>query len=102
MTQIIEKAPAPEESPVGAHERDERDLLFGRPWEDRSFEAVEAGVGFAAGLALGTAVAGPVGAIVGSLVGLTGGIAAGEALERAVGRAATTTDAGDQEPPETP
>jgi hypothetical protein len=99
MTETIVTEPAPDESPVRAHDRDERDLLFGRPWEDRSFEVVEAGVGFAAGLALGTAVAGPVGAIVGSLVGLTGGFAAGEVLERAVGRAATTTDAGDQEPP---
>ena len=101
MTQTIAHEPATDEAPVKARERDERDLLFGRPLEDRSFEAVEAGVGFAAGLALGTAVAGPVGAVVGCLVGLTGGIAAGEALERAVGRAATTTDAADHESPDT-
>jgi hypothetical protein len=102
MTQTVVRDPALDEPQGRAERRDERDLLFGRPWEDRSFEAVEAGVGFAAGLAIGTAVAGPIGAVVGSLVGLTGGFAAGEALERAVGRAATTTDAGDHEPPETP
>jgi hypothetical protein len=102
MTHTIAREPAPDETPVRVDRRDEHDLLFGRPWEDRSFEVVEAGVGFAAGLAIGTAVAGPVGAVVGSLVGLTGGFAAGEALERAVGRAATTTDAGDLEPPVTP
>jgi len=103
MTQTIVREPAAEEPPVRTGARVEQDLIFGRPVEDRSFEAVEAGVGFAAGLAIGTALAGPVGAVVGGIVGLTGGIAAGEALERAVGLAATTTDAGidagDQEPP---
>jgi hypothetical protein len=98
MTQTIERERAPEAAQEGAGEPN---LLFGRPVEDRGFEAVEAGMGFAAGLAIGTAVAGPIGAVVGSLVGLSGGLAAGEALERAVGRAATTTDASDQEPPST-
>ena len=101
MTQTITREPASGESATPPGERDERDLLFGRPWEDRSFEAVEASAGFAAGLAIGTAVAGPVGAVVGCIVGLTGGLAAGEVLERAAGRAATTTDAGDPEPPDT-
>ena len=76
MTQTVVRDPALDEPQGRAERRDERDLLFGRPWEDRSFEAVEAGVGFAAGLAIGTAVAGPIGAVVGSLVGLTGGFAA--------------------------
>lgn len=78
----------------------ERNMLLGRPLEDRSFEAVEATAAFAAGLAIGTAVAGPVGAVVGGLVGLSGGVVIGEALERAVGRPATTTDAADHEPTE--
>lgn len=103
MTQTIVREPETEEPPARAAVRSEQDLLFGRPVEDRSFEAVEATAAFAAGLAIGTAVAGPVGAVIGGIVGLTGGIAAGEALERAVGRAATTTDAGietdEQEPP---
>ena len=68
-------------------------LIAGRPVEDRSFEAVEAGVGLAAGIAIGSAIAGPIGAAVGGLVGVAGGIATGEIIERAVGRAATTTDA---------
>src|SRR5512141_2307942 len=76
----------------------ERDLLLGRPVEDRSFEAVEATAAFAAGVAIGSAVAGPIGAVVGGVVGLSGGVIAGEALERAVGRAATTTDAAEHEP----
>lgn len=101
MTQLIVKERAPEEARVEAGEPDEPGLILGRPVEDRSFEAVEAGAGFAAGLAIGSAVAGPIGAVVGGLVGLAGGIAAGEALERAVGRAATTTDASDPEPPGT-
>lgn len=100
MTQTITRDPASDETRMNARERDEPDLLLGRPWEDRSFEAVEAGAGFAAGLAIGTAVAGPVGAVVGCIVGLSGGLVAGEALERAVGRAATTTDAGDHELPD--
>ena len=99
MTHTIVPEPAQDEPTARIIGPIEQDLLFGRPWEDRSFEAVEAGVGFAAGLAIGTAVGGPIGAVVGSLVGLSGGIAAGEALERAVGRAATTTDAGDPEAP---
>jgi hypothetical protein len=96
MTGTIERERAPDGAREGSGEPN---LLFGRPVEDRSFEAVEAGIGFAAGLAIGTAVGGPIGAVVGGLVGLGGGIAAGEAVERAVGRAATTTDASDQEPP---
>jgi hypothetical protein len=99
MTQTIERERAPEAAQEGAGEPN---LIFGRPVEDRGFEAVEAGIGFAAGLAIGTAVAGPIGAFVGCLAGITGGIAAGEAVERAVGRAATTTNASDQEPPTTP
>jgi hypothetical protein len=78
----------------------ERDMLLGRPLEDRGFEAVEATAAFAAGLAIGTAVAGPIGAVVGGLVGLSGGVVAGEVLERAVGRAATTTDAAEHQPAE--
>lgn len=71
-----------------------RDILVGgRPVEDRSFEAVEAGAGLMAGLLVGTVVAGPVGTAVGGLIGAAAGIAAGEALERHEGRAATTTDA---------
>ena len=81
---ITERPPEPPPEPG---------LVFGRPVEDRSFEAVEATVGFAAGVAIGTAIAGPVGAAVGGLAGLAGGFVAGEALERAVGRAARTTDA---------
>ncbi|HEX7951232.1 MAG TPA: hypothetical protein VF494_12845 [Candidatus Limnocylindrales bacterium] len=102
MTETIVREPKQQETPVRYREREEPDLLFGRPVEDRSFEAVEATAAFAAGLAIGTAVAGPVGAVVGGIVGLTGGIAAGEALERAVGRAATTTDATDHESSDTP
>ena len=104
MTQTIVREPASADIAAAPRERFahvEQDLLLGRPVEDRSFEAVEATAAFAAGLAIGTAVAGPVGAVVGGIVGLTGGLAAGEALERAVGRAATTTDAGDQESPDT-
>jgi hypothetical protein len=98
MTQTITREDATDEDLARVAWKDEQDLILGRPVEDRGFEAVEAGVGFAAGLAIGTAVAGPIGAVVGGLVGLSGGIAAGEALERAVGRAATTTDATDREP----
>lgn len=67
-------------------------LISGRPAEDRSFEAVEAGVGVAAGLVIGTAVAGPIGTAIGGLVGAAAGLVAGEAIERAAGPAATTTD----------
>jgi hypothetical protein len=76
---------------------DEPGLILGRPLEDRSFEAVEAGIGLAAGLAIGTAVAGPIGTAVGGLVGAGLGLVAGEAVERAVGRAAETTDAGSED-----
>ena len=72
---------------------DEPGLVAGRPVEDRSFEAVEAGVGMVAGVALGAAVGGPVGAAAGGLVGAAAGLFAGEALERHEGKAATTTDA---------
>lgn len=89
---------ADREATPGITERPpEPGLVFGRPVEDRSFEAVEASVGFAAGVAIGTAIAGPVGAAVGGLAGLAGGFVAGEALERAVGRAARTTDATEPE-----
>jgi hypothetical protein len=91
---------APEDVRVETGEPEEPGLIMGRPVEDRSFEAVEAGVGFAAGLAIGTAMAGPIGGAVGGLVGMAGGIAAGEVLERVAGRAATTTDASETEPPE--
>jgi uncharacterized protein YcfJ len=74
-------------------EPDEDGLVLGRPIEDRSFEAVEAGAGMLAGMVVGTAVAGPVGTAVGALVGAAAGLAAGEALERHEGRAAHTTDA---------
>jgi hypothetical protein len=76
---------------------DEPGLILGRPIEDRSFEAVEAGVGLLAGMAMGSAVAGPVGTAVGGLIGVAAGIVAGEAVERAAGRAATTTDASEPE-----
>lgn len=72
---------------------DEPGLVLGRPVEDRSFEAVEAGLGMAAGVAIGAAVGGPIGAAAGGLVGVAAGLVAGEALERHEGRAATTTDA---------
>lgn len=81
-----------------AHEPAERNLVLGRPVEDRSFEVVETGVGISLGMAVGTAVAGPIGTAVGGLLGAAAGIVAGEALERAAGRAATTTDAAESEP----
>ncbi len=68
-------------------------LVGGRPVEDRSFEAVEAGVGLAAGVAIGAAIAGPIGAAAGGVVGAAAGFLAGEALERHEGLAAKTTDA---------
>jgi hypothetical protein len=101
MTDLIEKVPAPDE--IQVHARDgvtEPGLVFGRPMEDRGFEMVEATAGFAAGLAIGAVVAGPIGAAVGGLAGAAGGFVAGEALERAAGRAATTTDATDEESPD--
>jgi hypothetical protein len=85
--------------PEALFDLDEPGLIAGRPVEDRTFEAVEAGVGLAAGIAIGSAIAGPIGAAVGGLVGMAGGIATGEAIERAAGRVATTTDATGPEPP---
>ena len=73
---------------------DEPGIVMGRPVEDRTFEAVETGLGMAAGLAIGAAVAGPIGAAVGALAGTAAGLFAGEAIERAAGAAATTTDCG--------
>ncbi|MFZ5854022.1 MAG: hypothetical protein ACOYXS_05875 [Chloroflexota bacterium] len=78
----------------------EENLVLGRPVEDRSFEAVEASLGAMTGIAVGAAVAGPVGAAVGGIVGIAAGVVAGEAVERKVGRAAETTCAADEEPPE--
>lgn len=101
MTEMLVREPELPDSAVVRVESEppvERDMLLGRPLEDRSFEAVEATAAFAAGVAIGTVVAGPVGAVVGGLVGLSGGVVVGEALERAVGRAATTTDAAEHEP----
>lgn len=98
-TSAVQEPPPPEIETTRAEPDDwiERDMLLGRPLEDRSFEAVEATAAFAAGVAIGTVVAGPIGAVVGGVVGLSGGVIAGEALERAVGRAAMTTDAADHE-----
>ena len=76
-----------------AEEPLEGGLIAGRPLEDRSFEAVEVGVGASLGLAIGAAVAGPVGAAAGMVIGAATGIVAGEAIERAAGHAAETTDA---------
>ena len=70
-------------------------VVVGRPVEDRSFEAVETGLGMVVGLAIGTAVAGPIGAAVGGVAGAAAGLFAGEAIERAAGPAATTTDCED-------
>lgn len=103
MTEMLVREPESPDTALARVEHEpfaERDMLLGRPLEDRSFEAVEATAAFAAGVAIGTAVAGPVGAVVGGLVGLSGGVVVGEALERAVGRAATTTDAAEHEPTE--
>ncbi len=80
--------------PERAGEAGESGIVMGRPVEDRSFEAVETGLGMAVGLAIGTAVAGPIGAAVGGLAGAAAGLLAGEAIERAAGPAATTTDCG--------
>ena len=74
-----------------------RDLVMGRPVEDRGFEVVEAGAGFAVGFALGAMVAGPIGAAVGGVAGAAGGFVVGEALVRKVGLAATTIDATEPE-----
>lgn len=97
MTQTIApEAPAPE-APAPGRDEPEPYLVLGRPIEDRSFEAVEAGAGMVAGLVLGTAVAGPVGTAVGGLLGAAAGLVAGEAVERRAGRAATTTDAAESD-----
>lgn len=72
---------------------DDSGLVLGRPVEDRSFEAVEAGAGLMTGLIVGTAVAGPIGCAIGGVVGVAAGLTAGEALERHEGRAARSTDA---------
>jgi hypothetical protein len=72
-------------------------LIAGRPVEDRSFEAVEVGVGASLGLAIGAAVAGPIGAAAGVVVGGAAAFIAGEAIERAAGHAAETTDATDDQ-----
>lgn len=80
--------------PEPAGEAGEPGIIFGRPVEDRGFEAVETGLGMAVGFAIGTAVAGPIGAAVGGLAGAAAGLVAGEAIERAAGPAATTTDCG--------
>ena len=94
MTQTI----APPDPALDTEAPPDEILIAGRPVEDRSFEAVEAGAGLLTGLLVGTAVAGPIGAAVGGLVGVAAGFAAGEALERHEGRAATTTDASEPEP----
>lgn len=101
MTDQLVKDPPVDEIHVPTREREaEGGLVFGRPMEDRSFEVVEATAGFAAGMAIGAVMAGPIGAAVGGLAGAAGGFVAGEVLERAAGRAATTTDASEPEPPD--
>jgi hypothetical protein len=93
---------APEPEPETAPEPEpfeEPYLILGRPVEDRSFEAVEAGAGLAVGAAVGS-VAGPIGTAIGGLVGAAAGLIVGEAVERAAGRAATTMDA--EDPPGPP
>jgi hypothetical protein len=96
----MSRATLSDEPRADTEKPDEPGLILGRPVEDRSFEAVEAGIGIAAGLALGTALAGPIGTAVGGIVGAAAGIVAGEAVERAVGRAAETTDVGGPEAPD--
>jgi hypothetical protein len=81
------------EETATAEEPLEGGLIAGRPLEDRSFEAVEVGVGASLGLAIGAAVAGPIGAAAGVVVGAAAAVVAGEAIERAAGHAAETTDA---------
>lgn len=103
MTETKVQDPAPAEiHPIIHDPEPEQGLILGRPVEDRSFEMVEATAGFAAGVAIGAVVAGPIGAAVGGIAGAAGGFVAGEALERAAGRAATTTDATAEEPPDRP
>ncbi len=95
MTQatLTPGAAAPE-----AELEEESGLVAGRPIEDRSFELVEVAAGAAAGLLIGTAVAGPIGTVVGGVAGAAAGLFTGEAVERHAGRAATTTNAADDEP----
>jgi outer membrane lipoprotein SlyB len=86
---------APGPTRTGEEHDEEPGLVGGRPIEDRSFELVEVAAGAAAGMLIGSAVAGPVGTVVGGVAGAAVGIVGGEAVERRAGRAATTTDAGD-------
>jgi hypothetical protein len=79
---------------------DEPGMILGRPVEDRSFEAVEVGVGVATGIGIGAAVAGPLGGAVGGLVGAAVGLVAGEAVERAAGPAGVTTDTSEEPEPQ--
>lgn len=90
---LITEASVKAEAPL------EESLIAGRPLEDRSFEAVEVGVGASLGIAIGAAVAGPIGAAAGGVIGAAAGLVAGEAIERAAGHAAETTDATGHEPP---
>ena len=92
---MTEPVPGAEAAPevVRRDQQPEWGLVAGRPVEDRSFEAVEVGVGASLGLAIGAAVAGPVGAAAGVVVGAAVAVMAGEAIERASGHAAETTDA---------
>ncbi|MFI5040391.1 MAG: hypothetical protein ACHQNA_00855 [Acidimicrobiales bacterium] len=78
----------------GAREADEPDSIVDQHVEDRSFEAVETGLGLAVGLALGTAVAGPIGAAVGGLAGAAAGLVTAEVLGRAAGPAIATPGSG--------
>jgi hypothetical protein len=89
---IADEEATPKPPPL-VHYAHEDDLVFGRPVEDRGFEAVETSLGMIAGAAVGAVVAGPIGAVVGGVAGAAGGFAAGEALERRVGRPAETIDA---------
>jgi hypothetical protein len=82
-----------EEPGAGLETGFEDGLVWGRPVEDRSFEAVEIAAGASLGIAIGAAVAGPIGAGVGVVVGAAAALVAGEAIEHAAGRAAETTDA---------
>ena len=83
--------------PAPRHIVRDDDLVYGRPVEDRGFEAVETSLGLVAGIAVGAVVAGPIGAVVGGVAGAAGGFAAGEALERRIGRPAETIDATEPE-----
>ena len=84
--------------PTETPEPPERNLVLGRPVEDRSFEVVEAGVGISLGMAVGTAVAGPVGTAVGGPLQGFARDDGSSTAEQAAGRAATTTDATDDAP----